>query len=272
VFNQFLDTIFHYQNIKREKMHKSKNKKIALALGGGSVLGAVHVGVLKAFDEHHVKIKSISGTSAGAIVASLYAFGVSAKEIEKIVLEFEWKNLSSLTLSKYGILSNDKIGEMIKRNIGEKNIEDAKIPLSMVATDITTGEKVILDKGSVADSVMATTCVPGIFVPIELGGRFLVDGGIVENIPLSCLKDKNVDYVIGVDLICEHAYKRPGNVIEILYNSFNFLVKTNKKIQIKEADIIIKPDLSKFNAIDMSQMKNLIKIGYEETKKVIENF
>jgi NTE family protein len=253
-------------------MNRSRNITVALALGGGSVLGAVHVGVLKAFDERRIKIKSISGTSAGAIVASLYAFGVSPKKIEKIVLEFEWKNLSSLTLSKYGILSNQKIGEMIKRNIGDKNIEDAKIPLCMVATDITTGEKVVLDKGSVSDSVMATTCVPGIFVPIELGGRFLVDGGIVENIPLSCLRDKNVDYVIGVDLICEHAYKRPNNVIEILYNSFNFLVKTNKRIQTKEADILIKPKLSNFNAIDMSQMKDLIEIGYEEAKKVIEKF
>lgn len=253
-------------------MNKSKNKKIALALGGGSVLGAVHIGVLKAFEEHDIEIKAISGTSAGAIVASLYAFGKSAKEIEKTVLEFEWKNLSSLTFSKYGFLSNKKIGEIIKRNIGKKNIEDAKIPLSMVATDITTGEKVVLDKGSVSKSVMASTCVPGIFVPIEIEGRFLVDGGIVENIPLSCLKDKNVDFVIGVDLICEHAHKKPNNVIEILYNSFNFLVKTNKKIQIKEADIIIKPDISKFNAIDMSQMKDLIKIGYDETKKVIENF
>jgi len=252
-------------------MNKS-GKKIALALGGGSVLGAVHIGVLKALEEHQVEIKSISGTSAGAIIASLYAFGKSAIEIEKIVLGFEWKNLSSLTFSKYGFLSNKKIGEMIKRNIGEKNIQDAKIPLSIVATDITTGEKVVLDKGSVLDSVMASTCVPGIFVPIEIEGRFLVDGGIVENIPLSCLKDKNVDFVIGVDLICEHAHKKPNNIIEILYNSFNFLVKTNKKIQTKEADILIKPNLSNFNAIDMSQMKDLIKIGYDETKKVIEKF
>ncbi len=252
-------------------MNKFKNKTIALALGGGSVLGAAHIGVLKALEESKAEIKSISGTSAGAIVSSLYAFGKSAKEIEKIVLAFEWKNLSSLTLSKYGVLSNEKIGEIIKYNIGDKRIEDANIPLCIIATDITTGEKVILDKGSVSDAVMASTCVPGIFVPIELEGRFLVDGGIIENIPLSCLKNKDVDFVIGVDLISEHSYKKPNNVIEILYNSFNFLVKTNKRIQTKEADILIKPNLSKFNAIDMSQMKELIKIGYDETRKIIKN-
>lgn len=252
-------------------MDNLKNKTVALALGGGSVLGATHVGVLKALDESKAEIKAISGTSAGAIIATLYAFGKSAKEIEKIVLKFEWKNLSSMTLSKFGLLSNEKIGEMIRYNIGDKNIEDATIPLYIIATDITTGEKVLLDKGNVSDAVMASTCVPGIFVPVEINGRILVDGGIIENIPLSCLKDKKVDFIIGVDLITEHSNKKPNNAIEVLYNSFSFLVKTNKKIQTKEADILIKPDLSKFNAIDMSQMKDLIKIGYDETRKIIKN-
>lgn len=252
-------------------MNKLKNKTVALALGGGSVLGAAHVGVIKALEESKADIKAISGTSAGGIVATLFAFGKSGKEIEKIILEFEWKNLSSLTLSKFGLLSNDKIGEMIKHNIGDKNIEEALIPLCMIATDITTGDKILLNKGSAAEAVMATTSVPGIFVPVEIDGRILVDGGIIENIPLSCLKEYQVDYKIGVDLVTTQSYRKPRNVIEILFNSFNFLVKANKKIQTKEADILIKPDLSEFNAIDMSQMKELIKIGYDETRKIVRN-
>lgn len=251
-------------------MSNLKDKKIGLALGGGAVLGAVHVGVLKALEVENINIKAICGTSAGAIVAALYAFGKTPQEIEKIVVEFEWKKLSSLTLSKYGLLSNEKIGEIIKHNIGNKNFEDANIPLGMIATDITTGEKVILNKGSVADAVVASTCIPGIFIPVEIEERLLVDGGIVENVPLSCLKDKDVDYLIGVDLVPERSYKKPENVIEVLYNSFNFLVKLNKKVQTKEADLTIKPDLSKYNAVDMSQMKELIDLGYKETKKIIK--
>ncbi|MDY0123164.1 patatin-like phospholipase family protein [Sulfurimonas sp.] len=251
-------------------MSSLKDKKIGIALGGGAVLGAVHVGVLKALEEKNVKINAICGTSAGAIVAALYAFGKTPAQIEKIVVEFEWKKLSSLTLSKYGILSNEKIGEIIKLNIGDKKFKDANIPLGMIATDITTGEKVVLDKGSVADAVVASTCIPGIFIPVEIGGRFLVDGGIVENVPISCLKNKDIDYLIGVDLVPERSYKKPENVIEVLYNSFNFLVRINKKAQTKDADLTIKPDLTEYNAVDMSQIKELIDLGYEETKKIIK--
>lgn len=254
--------------LQREKNMESK-KKVALALGGGSVLGALHIGVLQAFEEHGIIIKAISGTSAGAIVATLYAFGKSPKEIEDIVLELEWSGLLNVTFSKYGFLSNKKIGNFIKRHIGEKNIEEAKIALSIVTTDITTGEKVTLKHGDVAKAVMASTCVPGIFVPVEIEKRLLVDGGIVENVPLNSLQNKEVDYKIGVDLLCDNSIKKPSNMIEVLYNSFYFLVKANKKAQTKEADIIIQPNLLGFNTIDMSQMKDLIKLGYEEAQKAL---
>lgn len=244
-------------------------KSVSLALGGGSVLGAVHIGVLQALQENGMIIKSISGTSAGAIVAALYAFGKSPKEIEKIILDLKWSSVLGVTFSKYGFLSNKKMGRFIKKHIGAKNIEDAKIALSIVAADITTGEKVTLMQGDVAKAIMASTCVPGIFVPVEIQSRLLVDGGIVENVPLNSLQNAAVDYKIGVDLLCDNSIKRPSNMIEILYNSFYFLVKANKKAQSKEADIIIKPNLAGFNTIDMSQMKDLIKIGYEEAQNAL---
>lgn len=255
-----------------KKKNTLKNKKIGLALGGGAVFGAVHVGVLKALEEHDVKISAISGTSAGAIAAALYAFGKSAKEIESIILNINWSDMSSLKVSRYALLSNKHIGDFIKKHIGDKKFEDSDIPLAVIATDISSGEKVILDRGSVADAVVASTCVPGIFIPTEIDGRLLVDGGIVENVPVTPLKDKDMDIIIGVDLIPESSYKKPDNFIEVLYNSFNFLVKLNKKIQEKDVDILIKPDLSKFNALDMSDIEELIKKGYDETKTILDNF
>lgn len=236
-------------------------------------MGAVHVGVLRALEEAGIKISIISGTSVGAIVAALYAFGKTPREIEDIVVEFEWKKLSNMVFSRFGLLSNEKIGDIIKEHIGgDKEFKEAKIPLAVVATDITSGQKAVLQNGSVAKAVMASTAIPGVFVPVEIQGNMLIDGGIMENIPIGSLKDKGADFLIGVDLICEHPSKKPQNVIEILYNSFNLLIKANKELQTKDADLIIKPDLSKFNAIDMSQIRELIKVGYNETEKTLKAY
>ena len=253
-------------------MNKLKDKRIALALGGGAVFGAVHVGVLKALQEYDIKVSAISGTSAGAIAAALYAFGKTPKEMEDIILKIGWSDMSSFGISKYALLSNKHIGGFIKKHIGDKTFQEADIPLSIVATDISTGDKVVFESGSIADAVVASTCVPGIFIPMEIDGRLLVDGGISENIPLSVFKDKDIEFLIGVDLIPEHSHNRPTNFIEVLYNSYNFLIKLNKKNQTKQADIIIKPDLSRFNPTDMSQIRELIKKGYDDTTNILENF
>ena len=128
-------------------------KKTGLALGGGAVLGAAHIGVLRAIKEHNIQIEYISGTSIGAFVAAFYAFGKDWEEIRDIAMELNWMDISALTLSRYGLLSNEKIKKLLNKHIGNKNIEDAEIPLAMVAADASTGEKVILNKGPVAGAV-----------------------------------------------------------------------------------------------------------------------
>lgn len=158
-------------------------KKIGLALGGGAVLGAAHVGVLRALDEQNIKINYITGTSIGALVAALFAFGKTWKEIELIALELKWLDITSITLSKYALLTNEKLGELLIKHIGNRNIEDSEIPLAFITTDISNGEKIVLNKGPVTTAVMASTCIPGIFKPIEIDGKMLVDGGIAENVP-----------------------------------------------------------------------------------------
>ncbi len=235
-------------------------------------MGAAHVGVLRALKESDIKISYIAGTSIGALVASLYAFGINCDEIEEIASELKWLDISSLTLSQYGLLSNEKLGKLISNHIGKQNIEDAQIPLAMVATDISTGEKVTINKGPVADAVMASTAIPGIFKPVEIGDKLLVDGGIVENVPVSTVTGLGANYVIGVDLNAKHKYARPGNIIEVLLNSFHFTLMASAKLQTKEADFLIQPDLSEFNRSDTDQVKNLITKGYEDSMKALKKF
>ncbi len=251
-------------------MNSVYHKKRGLALGGGAVLGAAHVGVLKAIDEYRIRITRITGTSIGAFVAAFAAFGKSWKEIEAIAKELNWLDVSGISLSRFALLSNEKLGELIKKHIGDKNIEDAHIPLAMVAADITTGEKVVLNKGSVARAAMASTCIPGIFKPVEIDGRLLVDGGVVESVPVITLKDMGARKVIAVDLNAKHEYGVPENIIDIILNSYHYTMMASAKLQTEDADLLIEPDLSAFNRSNMKQVSNLMEKGYEDANKDLE--
>jgi len=245
-----------------------RKKKIGLALGGGVVLGAAHIGVLKAVEEFDIKISYLAGTSIGALIAALYAFGKSWEDIKAIALELDWFELSSLSISKYGLLSNKKIGKLITDNIGDVKFQDAKIPLAIITTDIASGKKVVITEGSVAEGVMASTCVPGVFQPVEVNDKLLVDGAIVENVPTNTLHEMGAEIVVGVDLNTKHNIKRPENIIDVLLNTFDYTLMNASKLQTEDADILITPDLSSFNLIDLEQIPDLIDKGYEDAKEL----
>lgn len=172
-----------------------KNKKIGLALGGGAVLGAAHIGVLKALEELEIEIGWITGTSIGSLVASLYAFGVDCNKVQDLAIDLSWSDIAGFSLSKFGLLSNKNIQKFLQKHIGDATFDQANIPLAVIATNITTGQKVVLNKGKVAYAVMASCCIPGIFKPVTINDILLVDGGIVENVPVSPLKDLGADFL-----------------------------------------------------------------------------
>jgi NTE family protein len=203
-------------------------------------------------------------------VAAFYAFGKQWEEIEKIASELSWIDITGLSLSRYGLLTNEKIGKLVTKHIGDKNIEDAEIPLAMVATDITSGKKVVIKKGSVANAVMASTCIPGIFNPTEINGKMLVDGGVVENVPVNTVKGMGAEYIIGVDLNAKHSYAKPENILEVILNSFHYLMQQSEKLQTEKADLLITPNLSDFNRSNTDQVNKLIKKGYEDSIKMLK--
>jgi len=248
----------------------SNDRKIGLALGGGAVLGAAHIGVLKVLAEYDIPIKAVGGTSIGAVIAALFAFGKNCKEIEEIALDLKWLDAASPTLSQFGLVSNKKLGQTMIDLIGDVEFSQANIPLVMIAVDITTGEKVILDRGNVAEAVMASTCIPGVFTPIEIEGRMLVDGGLLEIVPVSPLKDLGMDKIIGVDLLTgRHTTRKPHNLIDLLLNSFYIALRNTSAQYTDEADILIAPDLVGFNPIDTHQVPDLIERGYKAAQAAI---
>ncbi len=246
-----------------------KDKKLGLALGGGAVLGAAHIGVLKAFDEFEIRIDYLAGTSIGSFIAALYAFGKTADEIENIALKLDWFAVSRISISQYGLLSNKKMGELIKDNIDEPQFDKANIPLAVITTDIASGEKVVLRSGDVAEAVMASACPPGVFMPVEMDGRLLVDGGLVENVPVSTVREMGAERIAAVDVTSRFEHEKPDNIIELLLNAFVITLGTATKLQTRDAELLLQLDLSAFNMVDPRQAPDLVQKGYEDTKAVL---
>ncbi len=243
---------------------------VALALGGGAVLGAAHIGVLKALDEREVRITHISGTSIGALIASLYAFGKSPDEIEQFVTELDWLDVTSFTLSRFGVLSNNDLGKRVVEILGEADIEQAGIPLALIATDLASGEKIILDKGKVERAVMASSCIPGVYVPVELDGRLLVDGGLVENVPVSPLRRAGAEFIVGVDLNAGRHYQRPEDIVDVLANAIDIAIDHVTRSQTADADLVIAPELASYSRRDTSRIPELIEEGYRVTRALLD--
>ncbi len=248
---------------------KGKNK-IGLALSGGSALGIAHIGVVDALQKNNITIDCVSGTSAGSIVASGLAFGVSSDMMVKISRELSWANLSRFGYSKLGLNSNKPVGALVDEMIGRgAKIEDAKIPLAIIATDIDTGEKVVFRSGSVAEAVMASTCLPGFFVPVKIKNRRLVDGGLVENLPLSPLKEMGADVCIGVDLGFFRNLKKARNVVDVITNSYSILLKPQDDLLSGKTEFMIRPHLEEFHSSDFKKVNNLIDLGYQSALEIM---
>ena len=247
--------------------------KIGLALGGGATLGAAHIGVIKALEKQSLDIHCIAGTSIGAYIAALYAFGQSPAEMEKAITGLDWLDISSFSFlkMKLGLLSNDKLGGSVRQIIGDVDIEDAEIPLAIVATDISRCEKVVLQKGDAGLAVMASACLPGIFCPVEIGEHILVDGGLVENVPVSPLEKLGADAIIAVDLSTGRDYQAPDDLVDVLINSIDVAIDNATRIQTEQADLVIAPDLSAFSRTETGATKRLIEAGYTSGLKSLRD-
>lgn len=250
-------------------MHGNETGTLGLALSGGAVLGCAHIGVLKAFDEAGIRVTHLAGTSMGALVASFYAFGFSAAEIEGIAEELRWPDLTSFSPPKLGFISQDKLQKTLRKHLGDVRIEEAQIPLAMVATDIGTGEKVIMTEGDLALAASASACFPGIFIPVERDGRLLVDGGLVENLPLSPLQAWGVDRIVAVDVFLGMTFHRPTRLLDLIKNAVDIVLVQAARVEAGKADILIAPDLDTFSSTELKDVPGLVKEGYRAAMEAL---
>jgi len=201
--------------------------KLGLALSSGGARGAAHVGVLKVLERAGIEIAAIAGTSIGAGVGGLYAAGVPLREIEHLWLETDIvkviKNYLP-TFPRSGWSSGSEFRRSLQQLIGDIRIEDLRIPYAAVATDIETGEEVVLRSGPLVEAIRASTSIPGLFTPVYLEGRYLVDGGLVNPLPTDVVRAMGVDLVIAVDVVPypQEGFRAGPPLLERLRNSFIF--------------------------------------------------
>ena len=239
--------------------------KIGLALSGGTAKSVAHIGVLRAFEEHGIDIDCMSATSGGAVVAALYAGGKSVQEIERLAGSMQWWQLAGLTLPRLGFLSGDKISEFIVDQIGEVEFSDLHIPTVIVAADLTGNRKVVFSEGRVAIACQASSSIPQIYRPVEIKGHSIVDGALIEYMPVESLTSFGDLFRIGVNIGKSEMLSRnkPKHFIEVIMQVTDFVSQFNA------ADFVLYPDLNHFNPFALHKASDMIEIGYETAVKSI---
>jgi NTE family protein len=245
--------------------------RIGLALSGGAARGIAHIGVLKYLEEREVKISRVAGTSAGSIVGAFYCAGIPLSEIEQIMLELNWKDVFKLTLPRIGLVNSLFLEKFIEAHIGRITFEELKTPLLVNAVDLLCGKEVIFKEGPVAPAVRASCAIPGIFTPVRIEDRLLVDGGLLNNIPAKPLQEEGVDYLLAVDINAQRPLlSEPQNIFEVLMQSF-YIVQMNRDLMIHEyADAIVEPVLGDISFWDITRAEELIQRGYDAGRSCLE--
>ena len=239
----------------------SHSRRVGIAFGGGSFHGIAHVGVLKAFAKKGLKFQFISGTSAGAIVGVLAAAQLPHQEIELIARGIEWPGILNIAWSGKGLMQNANLRSLIDRALGDRRIEQLPIPFGAIATDIATGERVIIRKGPAGAAVGASCSIPVIFEPVKIDERDLVDGGLTEPVPVIAVREMGADIVIGVDVAFRPGEEKSQGLTSIAFQTMQIMANALINEQIRHADVAIRmnlhPLIGRHNAHDQ-----LIAAGY----------
>lgn len=245
--------------------------KIGLALSGGAARGVAHIGVLKYLEERKIKLSLLAGTSAGSIVAGFYCAGISLVEIENIALRLQWKDIARVILPRMGLIDSSLLGKFVELHIGKVSFEELHTPLQVNAVDLLCGEEVILESGPVARAIQASCAIPGIFTPVRVGDRLLVDGGLLNNVPVKPLKDRGVNFLIAVNLHTQRTLAgEPRNIFEVLAQSFYIIQRSHDLRSHRYADVVIEPDLADCGVWDIGRAEEYIRRGYEACRDSLE--
>ena len=235
---------------------------IGLALGGGFARGIAHIGVLKVLEEEGIPVRVVTGTSVGALIGASYCSGLSAAELEEVAHNVRFTTFARWTLSRYGFASNDRMIAFLTRTLKVKTFEELRIPLGVSATDFNTGEGVVFHSGSLVDPIRASCAYPGMFLPVEIRGRFLVDGMLSHPVPTRPLREMGAERVLAVHLKGTWAKGgAPRHLFDVIGQSFAIAQDAMSSLWRDAADLVIEPDVAGFAYDDFKRADELMHVG-----------
>jgi predicted acylesterase/phospholipase RssA/CRP-like cAMP-binding protein len=248
----------------------AERPRIGLALGGGSVRGSCHIGVLRAFAEEGIPVDLIAGTSAGALVGALYAGGMAWQDLQDLAGRMGWLDVAEPAWPGAGFMTNRRMRGFLERHVGQVTFADLRLPFAAVAADANTGAEVVLTQGRVADAVRASTAIPGIFKPVEFSGRLLVDGVVVNNVPAGVARSMGADLVIAVDVTSySFAAGAPRSLGESMMRAFDIMARQTVSASLEWADVVIRPEIGGLNAYRARGAAEFVRRGYAAAREAL---
>ena len=217
--------------------------KIGVALGGGFARGIAHIGVLRALEENEIPIDFIAGTSVGALIASAYASGTSLDEMAHQASSTRFRDFGRWTLSRMGMASNERLQDLLSRLATAKFFHEMRIPLAIVATDLIKGESVHFRTGEIGPALRASCAYPGLFLPVEYRGHFLVDGFLTEQVPAPAVREMGAEVVVSVHLEPGLLDSKPRNTIEVISRSFSIIQGVSRQSWRAATDVLLEPNV-----------------------------
>ena len=237
--------------------------KVALVLGGGAARGFAHIGVIQVLEESGIKPHLVVGTSAGSLVAALYAAGMSGAELGMLAVGMDESALTDWSFPGRGVIRGDALARYVREHTGGRTIEQMKVPLGIVATDLDSGHPILFQRGDAGTAVRASSAVPAVFQPVKIGEREYVDGGLVSPVPVRFARQMGAELVLAVDISSPPDGQATGDAMRMLLQTFAIMGRSINVFELRDADVVLRPRLQGVGGADFSARQRAILAGRE---------
>ena len=235
--------------------------RIGLALGGGAARGFAHIGVIQVLEEAGIRPDLVVGTSAGSLVAALYASGLGGQALAALARQMDEGALTDWAFPGRGVLRGEALARFVREHTAARTIEQMALPLGIVATDLDSGEAILFRRGDAGTAVRASSAVPAVFQPVGIGGREYVDGGLVSPVPVRFAREMGATLVVAVDISQAPEGGPTGDPLKMLLQTFAIMGKSINRFELREADVVLRPPLLGVSSADFTSRVRAIRSG-----------